>query len=138
MKKIFGTKTLFLLAGYKMQFIDPCGANKSIFPPPPVEKKLCATREKHLFYSRDCYSSFVRASNFTLAKSTFSSLVVQYTIISEWGKSNSAKIYSTAHVLGAKGEVTEISNSDVNRKKKIRIKLTYFLMKSIRESLKLC
>ena len=35
---------------------------------PIVEKKLCATREKHLFYSCGCYPRFARASNFTLAK----------------------------------------------------------------------
>ena len=35
---------------------------------PIVEKKSCATREKHLFYSCGCYPRFARASNFTLAK----------------------------------------------------------------------
>ena len=35
---------------------------------PLVEKKSCATREKHLFYSCGYYPRFARASNFTLAK----------------------------------------------------------------------
>ena len=38
---------------------------------PLVEKKSCATREKHLFYSCGCYPRFARASNFTLTKYIF-------------------------------------------------------------------
>ena len=47
---------------------------------PLVEKKSCATREKHLFYSCGCYPRFARASSFTLAKYIFLSLVAQCTI----------------------------------------------------------
>ena len=60
-------KYFFLLAGYKVDFIAPCG-EKNSFSDPLVEKKSCATREKHLFYSCRCYPRFARASNFTLPK----------------------------------------------------------------------
>ena len=41
----------YLLAGYKVHFIAPCGANKFIFWLPQIEKLSCATWDKHLFYS---------------------------------------------------------------------------------------
>ena len=54
-----------------MVFIATCW-EKNLFSDPLVEKKSCATREKHLFYSR-----FPRTSNFTLTKLIFFSLVAQ-------------------------------------------------------------
>ena len=57
----------FLLAGHKVHFVAPCGANKSILLP-PSRKKSCAIWKKHLFYSCDCCPRFALASNFTLIK----------------------------------------------------------------------
>ena len=49
-----------------MNFIAPyAGQTNPFLDLISVEKKSCETREKHLFYSCDCYPHFARALNIT-------------------------------------------------------------------------
>ena len=72
--KLYTRKINFIFFSCTIYYFDP-----------QVEKKSCATREKNLFYSSDCYPRFARASNFALAKCKihFFPLIVQYTIFKQ-------------------------------------------------------
>ena len=77
--KRFGIeKNIFSIAGHKVDFIAPCGANKSIIWPPSRKKNV--RHEKNIHFTRVVVTLALLGHQTSHSQNTFFSLVAQYTI----------------------------------------------------------